>query len=232
MGMFKNYADRGEQFIAAVRHYSNTRLVTYNKTMQPLLKRTTELAKQIEAAKVRLHLEDKQAQCADLEAQLAQSEVWYNPTHAQDLSKQLASLKHIVDPWVTLSAQVNDIQELMDIGDDSLLGEFEGQIQALETEYEALRKQLLFDGEFDDHNAILRLSAGAGGTDAQDWTEMLERMYVRWAERAGMSVSTIERSAGEEARVKTVVIGSERTFCLWASAFRARCTPPGASEPI
>lgn len=73
-------------------------------------------------------------------------------------------------------------------------------------EYETLRKDLLFDGEFDDHNAILRLSAGAGGTDAQDWTEMLERMYLRWAERSGMSATTIERSAGEEAGLKSVVI--------------------------
>ena len=94
----------------------------------------------------------------------------------------------------------------MALGDDSLIDEFTGQIEALEHEYERLRKDLLFDGPFDDHNAILRLSAGAGGTDAQDWTEMLERMYLRWAEHADMSTSIIERSTGEEAGVKSVVI--------------------------
>ncbi len=174
--------------------------------MQPLIKRITELRDQIYAARDRLHIEDKQAQLADMETQLAQPEIWNNPQFAQDLSKQTAALKSSVEPWTTLTAQTEDMLELMDLGDESLLGEFEGQIIALEKEYQRLRKDLLFDGEYDDHNAILRLSAGAGGTDAQDWTEMLERMYLRWAERAGMSANIVERSNGEEAGLKSAVI--------------------------
>ncbi len=174
--------------------------------MQPLIKRINTLRPQIDAALERLRIDEREAQIADMEAQLATSEIWHNPQFAQDLSKQLAALKKMVDPWLTLKSQTDDLLELMDLGDDELLGEFEGQISALENEYETLRKDLLFDGEFDDHNAILRLSAGVGGTDAQDWTEMLERMYLRWAERAGMSTSSIERSTGEEAGIKSVVI--------------------------
>lgn len=174
--------------------------------MQPLVKRLHDLRPQIDAALVRLRIDEKQAQIDDLESQLATSEIWHNPQHAQDLSKQLAALKRMVDPWVTLSAQAGDMLELMEIGDDSMVAEFDGQITAFEAEYQSLRKQLLFDGEYDDHNAIVRLSAGAGGTDAQDWTEMLERMYLRWAERSDMATSSIERSAGEEAGLKTVVI--------------------------
>jgi len=173
--------------------------------MQPLIKRLNELRTQVDAALERLRIEDRQVQIDDMEAQLSTSEVWHNPQHAQDLSRQLAALKKMVEPWVTLKAQADDMLELMDIGDDELLGEFEGQINAFEKEYETLRKDLLFDGEFDDHNAILRLSAGVGGTDAQDWTEMLERMYLRWAERADMSTSLIERSTGEEAGIKSAV---------------------------
>lgn len=174
--------------------------------MQPLLKRLNDLRTQITAALERLHIDDKQAQISGMEAQLSTSEIWHNPQHAQELSKQLAALKKMVDPWVTLQAQATDMLELMDLGDDELLGEFEGQIIAFENEYETLRKDLLFDGEFDDHNAILRLSAGVGGTDAQDWTEMLERMYLRWAEKSDMSTSLIERSTGEEAGIKSAVI--------------------------
>lgn len=174
--------------------------------MQPLVKRLNELRPQIEAALERLHITDRQAEIEALEKVMATSEVWNNPTDAQAKSKQLAAMKNLVDPWLTLRAQVSDLTELMDLDDDSLLGEFEGQIIALEKEFERLRRDLLFDGEFDDHNAIVRLSAGAGGTDAQDWTEMLERMYLRWAERSGMSATIIERSAGEEAGVKSVVI--------------------------
>lgn len=174
--------------------------------MQPLIKRLNDLRPQIDAALARLNILDRQAQIDELETQLASSEIWHNPTNAQDLSKQLAALKRMVDPWLTLKSQADDMLELMDIGDDTMLAEFEGQLSALETEYQKLRKDLLFNGEFDDHNAILRLSAGAGGTDAQDWTEMLERMYLRWAERSEMSTSMVERSTGEEAGIKSVVI--------------------------
>jgi peptide chain release factor 2 len=83
-----------------------------------------------------------------------------------------------------------------------MLAEFDQQITALELEYTERRKELLFDGEYDGHDAILKLSSGAGGTDAQDWTEMLERMYLRWAEKSGFDVEQVERSAGEEAGIK------------------------------
>jgi len=174
--------------------------------MQPLIKRIKELELQVDAALARLNIASKNDDIEALENQLAAPEVWHNPSNAQMLSKQLAAAKSMVDPWLTLQAQTSDMVELMDLDDDSLLGEFEGQIIALEKEFAALRKDLLFDGEYDDHNAILRLSAGVGGTDAQDWTEILERMYLRWSEKSGMSTSVIERSAGEEAGIKSVVI--------------------------
>ena len=174
--------------------------------MQPLKKRLSDLRPQIDIALQKLAIDEKQTQIDDLEATLATSDIWHNPQHAQDLSRQLASLKKSVDPWITLQAQVHDIEELMELGDDELAAEFDGQITALEAEYNELRKDLLFTGEFDDHGAILRLSAGAGGTDAQDWTEMLERMYLRWAEKSGMTTVNLERSSGEEAGLKSVSI--------------------------
>lgn len=180
--------------------------------MQPLKKRLDTLAGQIYAAMTRLEIAEKQQDATALEAELAVPEIWNNPSFAQGQSKKLAALKAVTDPWVVLQTQVEDIEELMEIGDDSLLAEFAGQIEAFEKEYEVLRKALLFDGPFDDHNAIIRLSAGAGGTDAQDWTEMLERMYLRWAEKEGLSTKLIERSAGEEAGVKTAVFEVEGPY--------------------
>jgi len=174
--------------------------------MQPLLKRIKNLSSQIEAAFARLDIEKHQKQIDELDGELARSEVWNNPSNAQEKSKKLSALNSLVTPWVTLKAQVSDIGELIEMGDESLLAEFEGQISALEKEFEVRRKDLLFNGEFDDHNAIIRLSAGVGGTDAQDWTEMLERMYLRWAEKSDMQTSTVERSVGEEAGIKSSVI--------------------------
>ncbi|MDB5167452.1 MAG: prfB [Candidatus Saccharibacteria bacterium] len=174
--------------------------------MQPLLKRITHLSAQIDAAFGRLKIADKQHTISLLESELATSEIWNNPNNAQDKSKQLAALTSMVEPWITLQAQVADIAELIEMNDDSLLNEFDGQVTALEKEFDVRRKELLLNGEFDDHNAILRLSAGVGGTDAQDWTEMLERMYLRFAEKNDMSTSIVERSTGEEAGIKSSVI--------------------------
>ncbi|OYX42501.1 peptide chain release factor 2 [Candidatus Saccharibacteria bacterium 32-49-12] len=174
--------------------------------MQPLLKRINDLRPQIEAALLRLKIDEREAAIAELDVELARPEIWHNPNYAQEQSKKLASLRAMIEPWLILKTQVCDLVELMEIGDESMVAEFDGQISALEKDYNRLRKDLLFDGEFDDHNAILRLSAGAGGTDAQDWTEMLERMYLRWAEKSGLSVTTVDRSTGEEAGLKSSVL--------------------------
>lgn len=174
--------------------------------MQPLLKRITVLSTQLEAAFGRLKITQKQAAVRVLEDQLMAPEVWNNPTDAQGKSKQLAALNSMVEPWVVLEAQVRDMAELIAMGDNSLEKEFDGQVTALETEFETRRKDLLLNGPLDDHNAILRLSAGVGGTDAQDWTQMLERMYLRFAEKHNMSTTVVERSVGEEAGIKSVVI--------------------------
>jgi peptide chain release factor 2 len=180
--------------------------------MQPLLKQIKNLLTQIDAAWLKLGIVEKQKSISELTEQLANSEVWNNPTDAQAKSKQLSVLSNIIDPWVTLRAQTADIVELIEMGDESLVVEFKGQVDALESEFNKLKKDLMFNGEFDDHDVILRLSAGVGGTDAQDWTEMLERMYLRWAEKSGMKTSVVERSAGEEAGIKSSVIEIEGPF--------------------
>jgi peptide chain release factor 2 len=174
--------------------------------MQPLKKRLHDLAISLEAAYKQLQIDSKVAQAEVLDHEMAAPEIWNNPTIAQEKSKQLATLHSMVEPWLTLRAQVADITELMDLGDDSLQTEFEGQVSAMEKELAERKKELLFSGSYDDHNAIIRLSAGAGGTDAQDWTEMLERMYLRWAEKAGMQTSIVERQAADEAGIKSSVI--------------------------
>lgn len=174
--------------------------------MQSLQKRIESLTAEVAKAYQQLAIDEKAAKLEELDTQLATPEIWNNPAYAQDISKQQAALRDMVQPWQTLKAQVADIKELMELGDESMMEEFEGQIDALENDFTERKKELLFGGGYDDHNAILRLSAGVGGTDAQDWTEMLERMYLRWAEKAGMQAKVVERSSGEEAGIKSSVI--------------------------
>lgn len=171
--------------------------------MQLLRKRLDELKQQIDDSYERLDIEVRSRQLDELDRQLADSQVWANIERAQSLSKQAASLRQQIEPWLTLKAQADDLTELMEIGDQSMHREFDEQISAMEAEFSALKKQLLFQGEYDSGDAIVRLSAGVGGTDAQDWCEMLERMYLRWAEKAGLKTELIERNTGEEAGIKS-----------------------------
>lgn len=174
--------------------------------MQPLLKRLEPLQAEIAAAYERLAIVDKELQLRKIDRRLADPDVWHNPDNAQNLSKQAAALRSSIEPWQTLHAQAQDIHELMEFGDDSLNQEFDSQITAMERELSRLKKDLLFNQPYDDHAAIVKVSAGAGGTDAQDWAEMLERMYLRWSEKSGMKTELIERSPAEEAGIKSSTI--------------------------
>jgi len=180
--------------------------------MQPLRQRLTVLSDELDAAFDRLHIESKETELTVLDEQLADPDLWRDPAHAEQVTKQAASLRGQIEPWRLLITQVADSVELLELGDESMLSELTEQIGHLEAEYGRLKKDLLFQGEYDDHAAIVKLSAGAGGTDAQDWTEMLERMYVRWAEKAGMKSELIERSTGEEAGIKSATYSVSGPF--------------------
>lgn len=174
--------------------------------MQPLKKKIGELEKEIEQAKEALKFSELEQKLAELDEQLNQPEIWNNPDHAQELTKQAANLRQTVEPWQTLTVQVGDMVELMELGDDDLLPEFQTQVEAIEKAFEIHKTDLLFSGEYDNRSAIVRISAGVGGLDAQDFAAMLERMYLRWSEKSGMKADTLERSTNDDAGIKTVVL--------------------------
>lgn len=174
--------------------------------MQPLEKRVATLLTSINEAMIRLGIAQKKTQLAELDAELAAPDVWNDSNHAQEVSKKAGTLRGLIEPWEQLRAQAADAQELLTLGDESLVAEVETQLTVLENELAERKKDLLFTEPFDDHDAIVRITAGVGGTDAQDFAEMLERMYLRWAEKHDMKTTSIERSTGEEAGIKTSVI--------------------------
>lgn len=174
--------------------------------MQPLNKKLETLTSEFNTIFKTIDIDSKQARLDAMEKDLSQPEIWNDPTTAARLNKNFSKLRASVEPWITLQTQIRDISELMELGDDSLYSEFDGQISAMENDLENLKKALRFNGTYDNHDAIVRLTAGVGGVDAQDFTEMLERMYLRWSERTDLSTSNVERSAGEEAGVKTSVL--------------------------
>lgn len=174
--------------------------------MHNFQKTLNDLNKRINNALNQLNIESKQQRIIDLEAELANPEIWNNPEIATKTNKQLANIRKTVEPWIILKSQIDDLGQLIEMGDESMYGEFNQQIKSFEDELDKLEKQLYLNGPFDTHNAVIRLSAGVGGTDAQDWTEMLERMYLRWADKEDLEASILERSTGEEAGIKSSVL--------------------------
>ena len=110
-----------------------------------------------------------------------------------------ADLAQRAEPWQKLQQSIADLGELIATDDPSLKAEIKTQIEQAEKDFNELKKELRFQGPYDDHDVILSIHAGAGGTDAQDWTQMLLRMYVRWAEKNHYDIKTIDESAGDEA---------------------------------
>jgi peptide chain release factor 2 len=155
-----------------------------------------------------LGLEKLQARRADLEAAVAKPDLWDDPDQARAVTKELGQVTADLDQLEGLVTDLDEaraLQELVEESaadgapDSSLESELVESVDRLEARLAALELQSLFSGEYDELDAVCEVHAGAGGTDAQDWTEMLLRMYQRWAERRGFNVEVDEATEGQEA---------------------------------
>ena len=173
--------------------------------MQELQKRLEALKQEFAKVYERLKIDEKLGQVAVLEKEVAEPEIWNNVEVATAKNQELARLKEETDSWVLLRTQLNDMAELISMSDDDLKDEIDGQIAAMEGELDNLKKALRFTGKYDDKDVILRITSGAGGTEAMDFAAMLERMYLRFFEKNGFKATLIEKTPGEEAGIKTAV---------------------------
>ena len=180
--------------------------------MDKLQARVQVILEEIDKSALKLDLLEKKSKLEQLELEVSSPEIWNNPIIAQSKLQEIAKLKKIVQPWYILKSQVEDIFELLGLGEDEFLPEFESQILAFEQELAKLKRTLFFSGKFDDKDVIIRITSGVGGNDAQDFAEMVERMYIRWANKNDYSVEQIERSEGEEAGIKTSVFAISGDF--------------------
>ncbi len=172
--------------------------------MQDVNKSATELLASVQAAMGKLKIDDLATQLIELEAKSSQADFWSDNLQAQEVMKQKSSLEVRVKPWQKLEAAIKDIVEMASLGDASLADDLTNQLTQAQKDFDDLRGELKFAGPHDSYNAILSIYAGAGGTDAQDWAQMLLRMYVRWAEKHDVEVKSIDQSDGEEAGIKSV----------------------------
>lgn len=163
------------------------------------------LRAELDSAWQKLSIDQKIAEIAKLESAVADPEIWRDPQHAKLQNETLAHLTDEVQPWSLLKLQLNDLDELIALHDPSLETELAHQITILTQNLNELKKALRFQGKYDSLSTILRITAGAGGVEAMDWASMLERMYLRFAERHHFQVNCLERVTGEEAGIKTAV---------------------------
>lgn len=168
--------------------------------------RLNSLQQAVQAAVEQMALADIDAEIVAIQQRQNAPNFWTDTAAAQTAMQRLGRLLQTAQPWHDLQKLISDSIELAALQDDSIAADLTKTIAEIETSYTQLKKQAMYNQPFDDHDALLSIYAGAGGTDAQDWAQMLLRMYTRWAEQNGYKVTLLQESAGEEAGIKSVTI--------------------------
>lgn len=160
-----------------------------------------------------LKLDVARSEIAELEAESAKDGFWNDLDRSQKVQKRMKQLQQKCEKYEKLQSTWEDLMTICEMAleenDDSMLGELETDYAKLESELEAMRLSTLLSGEYDANNVILSIHPGAGGTEAQDWAQMLYRMYTRWAERHGFTYTLMDWQDGEEAGIKSATIKIE-----------------------
>ncbi|MCM1118099.1 MAG: peptide chain release factor 2 [bacterium] len=155
-----------------------------------------------------LDLANKEKRIEELEMEMEAPGFWDDPERSNKRMKELKNMKDTVEGFRKLETQYDDILTLIEMGyeeeDASLIPDIRRELEEFTGELESLRIGILLSGEYDKNNAILKLNAGAGGTESCDWCSMLYRMYTRWAERKGFTVEVLDYLDGDEAGIKSV----------------------------
>ena len=165
-----------------------------------------------------LRIDDLRNKAAELDKITSDPEFWNNQENSGKVLKEVKRIKEKITKYEALENKLEDTITLAELAieqnDESLVGEVEADVKAIEEEEEKQRIEILLSGEYDQNNAIVSFHPGAGGTEAQDWAQMLYRMYTRWGERHGYNVKLIDWLDGEEAGLKsaTILIEGENAY--------------------
>ena len=178
--------------------------------LEDLKPQLTDLKTKLDQMEVSLEVPAKEEKIAELEYKMGEPTFWDDAEKAQKINQELNDVKISVDKYKHLVEKYEDAETLYEMAveeeDADMEEEIKTAIQDVVDGYEALQLEVLLSGPYDANNAILTLHAGAGGTEAQDWTQMLLRMYGRWAERHGFNVETADLLPGDEAGVKSATL--------------------------
>ena len=178
--------------------------------LEDIKPRLGELKEKLDQMELSLEVPAKEEKIAELEYKMGEPTFWDDAEEAQKINQELNDVKISVDKYKNLKQKYEDVETLWEMAvedeDTSLEDEINADLDAVAEGLENLQLEVLLAGPYDANNAILTLHAGAGGTEAQDWTQMLLRMYGRWAERHGFTVETADLLPGDEAGVKSATL--------------------------
>lgn len=174
--------------------------------MEESLRSAKALQDAVHSALMRIGFDAMKNRYATLTAIINEPSFWNEPEAAQKTVKEQATLEKRIMPWEKLRQSIDEAIELLETGDETIETEMTSQVKQAENDFAELKEELKFSGPYDEHDAIISLHAGAGGSDAQDWTGMLLRMYVRWAEQQNYSVSMLEEAAADEGGIKSATL--------------------------
>lgn len=174
--------------------------------MDNLISLLVSMKERIDGLMAQLGIADKAQRIEHIQERASAPSFWDSPETAQKFMQEMAQLKDEVDKWQGIGHRISDALELARMDDASLLDDLNSEVESLSNIVERLSIEAMLSGPYDRENTIFTIHAGAGGTDSQDWAQMLERMYLRWAEQNNYKVEVLERSEGEEAGIKTVMM--------------------------
>lgn len=180
--------------------------------MHEISKKAGELVGQVDVVVQQLDLAKLENDLEALRSKSQAPDFWDNSDYAQATMKRISKLESRIEPWRKLQTELSEVSDLAAMNDDSVEGLLEKQLGNIQSKFDELKRGLQFSGPYDDSDAIVGIYAGAGGTDAQDWAQMLLRMYVRWTEAQGYNIKMIDESAGEEAGIKSATFEIEGKY--------------------
>lgn len=184
--------------------------------MKEVIERLVALAEQITEARHLLDHARKQTDVKAIEVEMSAPDFWRDQEHAKKVAQHHEELKSEIDTWNELErevAEVKDLAAMPNVGqDEAMAAEIIAHVTALEASYKKLEFYLLFSEQYDENNIIMAIHSGTGGTEAMDWAAMLQRMYLRYAEKKNWRVNIVDYSPGMEAGLKSVVMEIEGRY--------------------
>ncbi|MDH4086578.1 MAG: peptide chain release factor 2 [Nitrospira sp.] len=184
--------------------------------IEEVVVRVRSLAEQVSELRGHLDFAHMTADLQELEAQMGQPHFWNDARAAAAVSRKKATIERELQQWRDIETKMGDVDALLELahesGDSALETELANELNQLEPRLATLRVELFLSGELDSNNAIVAIHPGAGGTESQDWAQMLLRMYVRWAEHKKFKVDTLDLLPGDEAGIKSVTISITGTY--------------------